>query len=485
MNKTARRVLVTMGFCSIVIMGVLSGVRIYRTHVLRQRVEKIREFALQTGVMLKPEDERYGSEISRQSIKSETDIALAQKVFDTLCRKNLSVWKKLDGWSLERIGNKIVSSANFAGEYQFKGSFDGDAVRDFDYTYYEFNENGTRKRVLIPAGKKELDDARDAIRNCILSCIGQKDRVYRFGENKTELRNYEDVGELKNHNILSSAEEKVDVEVNLTNEPRKDCFVKDDFLYLSHALECEEKCAMETLFLLLFFFPAIMSFIFYRCSFLRAFFAGVAVFMVYYILDRDVYSMIFMLLLFAAGNAFLFRINSKYLTGLVLLLLSMYLGHFIMGSLPWSGMYSPYEQTVWNTGYMDCGSAWLERLIKLIVSAINIFACAVLLDCVGRCMNELGLNPVVEGKKQTVYVELSPSLTPSLGSIKLMLSRYVNDFNFFVVNYDVSINRELKENEYRLIKNEKVVCSKVLKSSEMSGMDLDTFVGAVIIAKRS
>ncbi len=451
MNKTARRVLVTMGFCSIVIMGVLAGVRIYRTLVLRQRVEKLREFALQTGVMLKPEGERYDSEISRQSIKTKTesDIALAQEVL----KKDLSVRKKLDGWTLERVGDKIVSSANFAGEHQFKGRFYGNAFRDLDYTCYEFNENGTRKRIFIPAGKKKLEDARDAIRNCILSCIGQK--------------------------------EKVDVEVNLTSEPREVSFVQEDFSYLSHAFECEEKCAMETLFLLLFFFPAIMSFIFYRCSFLRAFFAGTAIFMVYYILDRDIYSMIFMLLLFAAGNAFLFRINSKYLTGLVLLLLSMYLGYFIMGSLPWSGMYSPYEQTVWNTGYMDCDSAWLERLIKLIVSAINIFACAVLLDSVGRCMNELGLNPVIEGKKQTVYVELSPSLTPSLGNIKLMLSRYVNDFNFFVVNYDVSINRELKENEYRLIKNEKVVCSKVLKSSEMSGMDLDTFVGAVIIARRS
>lgn len=430
MSKTVRKLLVVVAIASILFMSTLIGFRFYRVYIFHQYLGRIQDFALENGIMLDVRENITDIKF----LKSNTDSKLAMNVNNALRSYDFSIYNRFLGSSLERVGNTVVFSANLNGDYHLKGKSDGRS--------YEFTENGMRKRFFLPADAETIETARSTIEKCIESSI------------KKYMPEYFEQG--------------VNIKINLVSKSDDTVFLQDDFLYLVNCLEEAKASAIWALLLFLFYLSASVSF-FVSGTFLQSLFAGIAFFISCFICHLPASTILLMLTILVVVNTLISLTKNRYVMGAVYLVLALILDFAIM--------HSPYGSSFGNELVAD--------FIGFTVSAIDIFVCAILLDSVRHLLKDFNLTPSMEINKRTVCIELSQSFICYLAEIKTKLARYVPNIYPFVPGYEVIVNGELKENEYRITKDEKIFCSKVLDSSGISDVDIDIIVGTVIVAKNS
>ncbi len=164
MNKIAKRTFSLIAVAAVIFMAAHTYFKIIEVKKIQQRIEKIRDYALEKGINLKQQknsvyknsgdtgylmiecedqpntgDEKKSKEYL---FDSSFDQELAMSIIKYLSKNNPVFLDKLDKCAFKKEENKITFSANMDGSYSLVEISNGGA--------YEFNENGTRKRIFIP-----------------------------------------------------------------------------------------------------------------------------------------------------------------------------------------------------------------------------------------------------------------------------------------------------------------------------------------------
>lgn len=449
MNKIARRVFMVLAIMGVLFMALIAIFEIHRLYELRQNIEKIQDFAQRNDIVLKQTKDVQDRDNVLFSVKSNSDTNLAVKVSEELFNqkrpyKDYSLFAKLKKCSLENDGGIITFSANVDGECCFEG---GD--QECNYT---FNLNGTRKRVFIPTSINEIETIKANIKSCIESAI-------------KSIMPEDDVKKL-NIKVLLYGETDVDYTK----------FAQEDFLYLNEKLTGAKNGAILLILFFLLYLFTLLSFIFPSRMVARAMFAGIALFISTYLTGGVAAGMFLVFAVVVLLDVFLSFTKSRFVT------IATYIGFSII-----------LDATIMKSGYVGylfrgwSSLCFFEVLgfIQYVVSAIDFLMFAMLLDSMRYVIRNLNINPFADPEKEMVHIELASSLLPCLSKIEAKLSKYIKKSALLSPTYKISVREDLKENEYKIVKNEKVCGSKTLPSPELTDMDIDILVGLAILAKHN
>ena len=468
MNKIARRVFVMLAIMGVLFMAVLAGFEVHKVYELRHNIERIQEFAKRNDIVLKQTEDVQDNGKVLFSIKTNSDTNLAVKVGEELfnskqCYKDYRLFTKLHECSLEKDGEIITFSAKVDGEYYIveKGTGISYKYKENNYGIYygpkeemhpEFNENGTRKRICIPANINEIEIAKANIKTCIESVI---------------------------KNITPEADmEKLNIKVLLYSETDVDYtkFAQEDFLYLKEELTYAKRFATSAILLFLLYLFTTLSFIFSSRMGSRAVFAGIALFISVYVLEGTAAGMFLVLAIVAMLDIFLSFTKNRFVTVITYIVFSIILDAVIMNSA--------FVKFSFCIGIEICFKP-IAGFIIYIVSAIDMLMCAMLFKSMRYTIRDININPYADLEKETVHVNLASSFLPYLSKIETKLSRYTKNSSLLSPKYKISVGDDLKENEYKIVKDGKVCSSKILGSSELTDMDIDILVGSTILAKHN
>lgn len=481
MNKIARRVFAALAIASVLLMAGLVWFALNKVYALRQHIERIQVFAKENDIVLERTENILNNKKTFE-IKSNSDTNLAFRVVAEfynphnddknllgLYFENLSFLEKIYDCFLEKDGDVITFSAKIEGKcylvekgtgdnYDSEGNKHEICMRGIGLSaekepHFEFNENGTRKRVFVPTDVNQFTDVKFYMRKCIGSAL---------------------------KSIVPEIDmEKVTINVQFYRETEVDYtkFVQEDFLYLKEKLEAAKNFGKSTILLFLFYLFAMLSFIISFRKVSSGVFAGIAFFISVYVMNGTVVGIFFVLAVVVILDAFLSStsIEKRFLTVVAYIVFVMILGVSITSS--------DCIENIFFRGiefYFDSASGF----IKYIVSAIDILMCAMFLDGIRHVIRAFNMNPFTEFAKEIVHIELASSFLPCLSKIEERLSKLKNSI-FFSPKYKISISGELSENEYKIVKDGKVYASKTLTSDELTDTDLDILVGLAILAKHS
>lgn len=423
MNKVEKKFFIIVAIVSVTFMAGIVGFNAYRLCELHQYIEKIQKFALENGIILRHQKDAQCRINKLPIIKSNSDSYISKLVAEKLYTEESCLYRKLENCTLEKTEDTITFSAKLAGEYYLKG--------EADDSRYEFNTNGTRKRLFVPTDVSEVENAKAVIKSII---PGQKDNI----------------------KIILTGE----------NEPDGTKFLQEDFLYLMQTLEVRKKYTMSMFLLFLFYLSSATSLVFSSRIFIRSVFAVVALFISCFMLHIPVFAIFLMLVVFTVLDWFISFTKNRFIIGVYYLALSVILDASIM--------YSGYRITF--------DSDYIAEFIGFTVSAIDVFACSMLLDSIHRSIKDFNLTPVVDLNRRKVRIELAASFLPYITKLNASLSRYIKK-NFFTSCYEITINEKLNKNEYKVIKDGKLCSSKKIENEVMTDADIDILLGIVIIAK--
>lgn len=480
MNKIARRVFAVLSIASVLLMAGLVGFALNKVYVLCQHIERIQLFAKENGIVLKQTENIINNKKTFE-IKSNSDINLAIKVHEEFYNienddtlpfgiyfKNLLLYEKMYDCFLEKDKDAITLSAKIAGKYYLvekggRGYYEGkeneDGIRCVSFMqkkerHFEFNENGTRKRILVPTDTNRFVNEKSYMKKCIESALK---RVMP----ETDMGKY-------NINVLLCSETEIDYTK----------FAQDDFLYLKEKLENAKNFGEAAILLFLFYLFVMLSFIIYSRKVSSAVFVGIAFFIFVYVTNGSVAEIFFLVAVVVILDAFLSSesIEKRFVAGIAYIVFVMIL---TVGFTDSERIENFFFRGI--DFYLESASGF----IKYIVSAINLLMCTMLFDSIRHAIRSLNINPFAELEKEIVHIELASSFLPCLSKIKEKLSRCIKNPDFFLPKYKISIREDLSENEYKIIKNGKVYTSKILPSAELSDVDIEILVGFVILAKHN
>jgi len=449
MNKIARRVFMVLAIMGVLFVAGIAIFEIHRLYELRQNIEKIQDFAQRNAIVLKQTKDVQNRDNVLSSVKSNSDTNLAAKVSEELFNpkhlyKDYRLFSKLQKCSLEKDGKIITFSATVDGECCFE---DGD--QECNYT---FNLNGTRKRVFIPTSINEIETIKANIKSCIESAI---------------------------KSIMPEADmEKLNIKVLLYGETDVDYtkFAQEDFLYLKEKLAGAKNGIILLILLFLLYLFTILSFMLSSRMVARAMFAGIALFISTYLTGGVAAGMFLVFAVVILLDVFISFTKSRFVTVVTYIVFSIILDATIMKS--------SYVEYLFRGWFSLCFFE-ASGFIQYVVSTIDFLMFAMLLDSMRYVIRNLNINPFAEPEKEMVHIELASSLLPYLSKIEAKLSRYIKNSGILAPKYNISVREDLKENEYKIVKDGKVCGSKTLPSTELTDMDIDILIGLAILAKHN
>lgn len=477
-SNTFRKAFTVAAFVSLAVMAAVTGVAIFQLCVTGQRYARLRNYATERGIKL-----TGSSDKPLFSIKSGSAPSLAERMAERLdgtyglsdCSLEirgeslLFTGKLTGGFSLTKTAFPFVGSdesddsdkydpcSDYYGGYYYndklynrsahRGSREtGDSVR------YAYTENGFRER--HPASETALDEATAFIRQELKSAL--KDVRYGY---YCSTKDYPDCK----------------IQVALSNELNYDGFIQEDFAHLKDRLGRAQRFAGSCLYLFLFCMASVLSFLAGTNMLVRCVSATLALCVASYLFGFSAACVVIFFILFVVASGIIKRSRNEFLRGVAYIALSLLLN---------------MEMMKYASAGLDVGTECISRFLAFTFSAINIIACACLVDALRTGTDTLEIFPARKKTDGRIFIELSPSLLPYMTTICEKLNachrNMPNEQCFSPYDkpcYNVVCREELEGNEYRIVKDGECLASKLLDTAELDDFELNLLVCRAIAAR--
>ncbi len=470
-SNTFRKAFTVAAFVSLAVMAAVTGAAMFQLYVTGQRYARLRDYAAEHGITLTGSSDKL-----RLSIKSKSAPELASYL-----EERLDGTYRLSDCSLEIRGESLMFTGKLAGGFSlaktvfpFAGSDDSDnygscsgyyddcyySYDSYNYRYkkagdsvrYEYTENGFRKR--LPASETTLDEATDFIMQELKSAL--KDVRYGY---YYSTKDYPDCK----------------TQVALSNELNYDGFIQEDFAHLKDRLGRAQRFAGSCLYLFLFCLASVLSFLAGTNMLVRCVSATLALCVASYLFGFPAACVVIFFILFIVASGIIKRGRNEFFRGVAYIALSLLLNTAIMK---------------YASAGLDVETECFSRFLAFSFSAINIIACACLVDALRTGTDTLEIFPARKKTDGRIFIELSPSLLPYMTTIWEKLNacyrNMPNEQCFSPYDkpcYNVVCREELEGNEYRIVKDGECLTSKLLDTAELDDFELNLLVCRAIAAR--
>ena len=476
-SNTFRKAFTVAAFVSLAVMAAVTGAAIFQLCVTGWRYARLRNYATERGIKL-----TGSSNKPLFSIKSGS----APELADCLEEK-LDGTYGLSDCSLEIQGDTLVFTGNLSGGFSqaktafpFASSDESDDSDKYDpysgyydsYYYerspysrsyrgswknvdnvrYAYTENGFRER--LPASDTALDEATAFIRQELKSAL--KDVRYGY---YCSTKDYPDCK----------------IQVALSNELNYDGFIQEDFAHLKDRLGRAQRFAGSCLYLFLFCMASVLSFLAGTNMLVRCMSATLALCVASYLFGFSAACVVIFFILFVVASGIIKRSRNEFLRGVAYIALTLLLN---------------MEMMKYASAGLDVGTECISRFLAFTFSAINIIACACLVDALRIGTDTLEIFPARKKTDGRIFIELSPSLLPYMTTICEKLNachrNMPNEQCFSPYDkpcYNVVCREELEGNEYRIVKDGECLASKLLDTAELDDFELNLLVCRAIAAR--